>query len=285
MVILVRFGELGLKSPYVRKQLLDRLVGNIQDLFAAEGIECLTRSDRGRVYVDANDLAAATGALRRVFGIVSFSPARETSSEPEAVASLAVDVAKARLRGGGSFAIRARRSGTHTYSSQDLATLLGRRIQEAVPGARVDLSSPEVEVRVEVRENKAYVFDKVVDGPGGLPMGSQGRAVALVDSEAGMAAAWLAMKRGCKVTIAAPDGSAAHEPLRRWDTHLKVLSYEPGQDLADLVKASRSEAVFTGTRVDEIPDEKPALSVPVFHPVVGMDAGEVRALAERIRAA
>src|SRR3989304_9129129 len=89
MVILVRFGELGLKSPYVRKQLLDRLVGNIQDLFAAEGIECLTRSDRGRVYVDANDLAAATGALHRGFGIVSFSPARGASSEPGAGAALA----------------------------------------------------------------------------------------------------------------------------------------------------------------------------------------------------
>src|SRR3972149_2227351 len=255
MVILVRFGELGLKSPYVRKQLLDRLVGNIQDLFAAEGIECLTRSDRGRVYVDANDLAAATGALRRVFGIVSFRP-------PPGAAG--------RLRGGGSFAIRARRSGTHTYSSQDLATLLGRRIQEAVPGARVDLSSPEVEVRVEVRENKAYVFDKVVDGPGGLPMGSQGRAGRPAGPRGGGGRA---------------GGAGAEAPLRRWDTHLKVLSYEPGQDLADLVKASRSEAVFTGTRVDEIPDEKPALSVPVFHPVVGMDAGEVRALAERIRAA
>ncbi len=285
MVILVRFGELGLKSPYVRKQLLDRLVGNIQDLFAAKGIECLTRSDRGRVYVDANDVAAATGALRRVFGIVSFSPARETSSDPEAIASLAVEVAQARLRGSGSFAIRARRSGTHAYSSQDLATILGRRIQEAVPGARVDLSSPDVEIRVEVRENKAYVFDEVVDGPGGLPMGSQGRALALVDSEAGMAAAWLGMKRGCKVTVAAPDGSEAHEPLRRWDTHLKVLSYEPGQDLAELAKASRSEAVFAGTRVDEIPDEKPALGVPVFHPVVGMGGDEVRALADRIRAA
>src|SRR3989304_2506243 len=138
MVILVRFGELGLKSPYVRKQLLDRLVGNIQDLFAAEGIEGLTRSDPG----------GGCGG-------------------------------RGRPRGGGSSAIRARRSGPHTYSSQDLATLLGRRIQEAVPGARVDLSSPEVEVRVEVRENKAYVFDKVVDGPGGLPLGSQGRAVAL----------------------------------------------------------------------------------------------------------
>ena len=285
MVILVRFGELWLKSPYVRRQLLDRLVGNIQDLFAAEGIECLTRSDRGRVYVDANDIAAATGALRRVFGIVSFSPARETSSEPEAVAALAVDVATARLRGGGSFAIRARRSGTHPYSSQDLATLLGRRIQGAVPGARVDLTSPDVEVRVEVRENRAFVFDEVADGPGGLPMGSQGRALAIVDSEAGLAAAWLAMKRGCKVTVAAPDGSAAHEPLRRWDTHLKVLSCGPGDDLAELVKASRSEAVFTGTRVDEIPDETPALGVPVFHPVVGMDPDAVRALADRIRAA
>src|SRR3972149_4736867 len=61
MVILVRFGELGLKSPYVRKQLLDRLVGNIQDLFAAEGIECLTRSDRGRGDGGAEGRAAPPG--------------------------------------------------------------------------------------------------------------------------------------------------------------------------------------------------------------------------------
>lgn len=285
MVILVRFGELGLKSPYVRRQLLDRLVGNIQDLFAAEGIECLTRSDRGRVYVDANDVPAATGALARVFGLVSFSPAMETSSDPEAIAAVAVDLARTRLREGGSFAIRARRSGTHPYSSQDLATLLGRRVQDAVPGARVNLSSPDVEVHAEVRENRAYLFTEVIKGPGGLPMGSQGRALAVVDSEAGMVAAWLAMKRGCKVTVAAPDGSAAHEPLRRWDTHLKVLSWEPGMDLAELVKASRSEAVFVGSRVREIPGDKPGIGVPVFHPIVGMDEGELRALADRIRAA
>ncbi len=283
MVILVRFGELGLKSPYVRRQLLDRLVGNIQDLFAAEGIECLTRSDRGRVYVDANDVGAASGALRRVFGIVSFSPARETSSEPEAVAYLAVEAAKGRLREGGSFAIRARRSGTHAYSSQDLATLLGRRIQEAVPGARVDLTAPDLEVRVEVRENRAYVFDEVIDGPGGLPMGSQGRALALVDSEAGLVAAWLAMKRGCRVTVAAPEGSRAQDPLRRWDVHLKVLAWEPDSDIQELVRISRSDALFLGSRLDEVPGDKPALDVPVFHPVVGLDEARVREHAERVR--
>ena len=282
MVLLVRFGELALKSKFVRRQLRDRLVANIQDLFAAEGIECLTRADQGRIYVDVDDVPAATSALRRVFGIVSFSDAREASSDPEEIAALAVELAKAGLRQGGSFAIRARRSGTHTYSSQDLSKLLGRRVQDAIPGSTVNLSSPDAEVHVEVRENRSYLFTEIVEGPGGLPMGSQGRALALVDSEAGMVSAWLAMKRGCKVTVAAPDGSEAHEPLRRWDVHLKVLSLEPDVGLEELVKVSRSEAVFLGSRIDDIPPQKPALSVPVFHPVVGLDEAGIRAFAERI---
>ena len=285
MVLLVRFGELALKSPYVRRQLRDRLVANIQDLFASEGIECLTRADHGRIYVDVDDVPAATSALSRVFGIVSFSPARETTSDPEDIAAVALALAKDRLRGGGSFAIRARRSGTHPYTSQDLAKLLGRRIQDGVPKATVDLDAPQVEIHVEVRENRTYVFTEIVDGPGGLPMGSQGRGLAFVDSEAGMVAAWLAMKRGCKVTVAAGNGARAHEPLRRWDAHLKVLSWEPGMDLGDLVRVSRSEALFLGSRVAEVDSKKPALEVPVFHPVVGLDDTRVREIAARIRSA
>jgi thiamine biosynthesis protein ThiI len=285
MVLLVRFGELALKSPYVRRQLRDRLVANVQDLFASEGIQCLTRADHARIYVDVDDLPAATSALRRVFGIVSFSPARETSSDPEEIAAVALELAKGRLRDGGSFAIRARRSGTHPYTSQVLAKLLGRRIQDGFPKATVDLDAPEVEIHVEVRENRAFVFTEIVDGPGGLPMGSQGRGLALVDSDAGMVAAWLAMKRGCKVTVAAGNGTKAHEPLRRWDAHLKVLSWEPGVDVDELVRVSRSEAVFVGSRIADVGSEKPALDVPVFHPVVGLDDARLREIATRIRSA
>src|SRR2546422_11719484 len=68
MVLLVRFGELALKSRFVRRQLRDRLVANIQDLFAAEGVECLTRPDHGRIYVDVDDVPAAAAALKRGFG-------------------------------------------------------------------------------------------------------------------------------------------------------------------------------------------------------------------------
>src|SRR5436309_3546705 len=83
MVLLVRFGELALKSRFVRRQLRDRLVANIQDLFAAEGIECLTRADHGRIYVEVDDVPAASAGLRRVFGIVSFSPAPEVGRPPQ----------------------------------------------------------------------------------------------------------------------------------------------------------------------------------------------------------
>ncbi len=283
MVLLVRFGELALKSPYVRRHLRDRLVANIQDLFAAEGVECLTRADHGRVYVEVEDVPAASSALRRVFGIVSFSPARETSSDPEDVAMLALESAKEGLPDGGSFAIRARRSGTHPYTSQDLAKLLGRKIQDAIPKATVNLDAPQLEVHVEVRENRAYVFTEVVDGPGGLPLGSQGRGLAVVDSEAGMVAGWLAMKRGCKVTIAAPDGSKAHEPLRRWDVHLKVLAWQPGVDLEELVRVSRSEALFLGLRIGEVETRKADMEFPVFHPVVGLDDARLGEIAARIR--
>ena len=285
MVLLVRFGELALKSRFVRRQLRDRLVANIQDLFAAEGIECLTRADHGRIYVDVDDVPGASGALRRVFGIVSFSNAQETSSDPKDIAEVALRLARDRLHTGGSFAIRPRRAGTHPYTSQDLAKRLGRQIQDAFPKTRVDLDSPDTEIHVEVRENRAFVFADIVQGPGGLPLGSQGRGLALVDSEAGMVAAWLAMKRGCRVTVATPDDSRAHEPLRRWDVHLKVLAWEPGIDVQDLVRLSRSEALFVGSRIGEVEREKPSLDVPLFHPAIGLDDARLRELADRVRSA
>src|SRR5256712_5570294 len=214
MVLLVRFGELALKSPYVRRHLRDRLVANIQDLFAAEGVECLTRADHGRIYVDVDDVPAASSALRRVFGIVSFSSAREASSDPDEIGRVALEFAKKNLAKGGSFAIRARRSGTHPYTSQDLAKLLGRRIQDAIPKATVNLDAPQVEFHVEVRENRSYLFTEIIDGPGGLPMGSQGRGLALVDSEAGMVAPGLRRESGGKGPGAPCGRSEGHEAPR-----------------------------------------------------------------------
>ncbi|MGQ0796683.1 MAG: THUMP domain-containing protein [Methanobacteriota archaeon] len=286
MVLLVRFGEIALKSRYVRRQLRDRLVGNVQDLFASEAVECVTEADEARVYVHTDDEARARGILARVFGVVSMSPARETTADRDALRALALQESDRLLQHGRSFALRPRRTGSHPFSSQDLAKDIGRAILAAHPGTRVDLSRPDVEIHIEVRQHRGFVFHEVWPGPGGLPLGSQGRALAFVDSEAGMVAAWMGMKRGCRVTIASPDGAAHVEPLRRWDVHLKVLRADALTRLEEDVRLARADAVLLGTRWPEFTQgARPNLSVPVFEPVIGLSDDEIAGIGKTIRAA
>ncbi len=287
MVLLVRFGEIALKSRYVRRQLRDRLVANIQDLFAAEGVECVTEADEARVYVSVDDPQRARRILGRVFGVVSISPASEGHGDLDTLTKLAVEEARrAGLEAGMTFAVRPRRVGSHPFTSQDLGRDIGGAILDAVPGAKVNLSAPIVEIHVEVRENRGFVFREFWEGPGGLPLGSQGRALAVVDGDGGLVAAWMAMKRGCRIVVAIPQGSAAADALRPWEPGLKMVEYGGADRLEELVRVSRAGAVFLGTRGREFDAEgRPQVSVPVFEPVVGLTDKEVADLAARIRAA
>ena len=289
MVLLVRFGELALKSRYVRRQLRDRLVANIQDLFASEGVECVTESDEARVYVHVNEPAKALAILGRVFGVVSLSPATEVHADLDSLRKAVRSEAATALSVGQSFALRPRRVGTHPFTSQDLARELGDDVRRDHPKVRVDLDDPDVEIHVEVRHNRAFVFREIRAGPGGLPLGSQGRALAVVQDQAGMVAAWMGMKRGCRTVIAASNGEDSEdfvEPLRKWDVRLKVLDLPANGDLGELVRIARAEAVFLGTRWDEFdPKTRPEVGVPIFEPVIGLTEEGIGKIAARIRAA
>src|SRR2546425_2557983 len=286
MVLLVRFGEIALKSRFVRRQLRDRLVANIQDLFAAEGVESITESDEARVYVHADHIEKARSILSRVFGVVSMSPATEVHADLASLRDAVVSEAAIALSPGATFALRTRRVGTHPFTSQDLARELGDEIRQANPESRVNLSRPDVEIHIEARQNRGFVFREVWPGPGGLPLGSQGRALALVTDEAGLVAAWMGMKRGCRVTIAAPEDGALVGPLRRWDVRLKVLDLPTADGLADLVRIARADALFLGTRWSSFdPGGRAPLPVPVFEPVIGLSQDEIDGLATRIRTA
>ena len=284
MVLLVRFGEIALKSRYVRRHLRDRLVANLQDLFAMENVECVTEADEARIYVHVDDPARAKSILMRVFGVVSISPATEGHGDLETMKRLAVEEARSAGVAESTFAIRARRVGSPPFTSQDLAKEIGGAVLDACPGAKVNLGAPAVEIHVEVRENRGFVFREFWPGPGGLPLGSQGRALAVVEGEAGMVAAWMAMKRGCRVVVAAPPGSHEADVLRAWEPGLKMLEMTGPDRLEELVRIARAGAVFLGTRGPEFdPARRPQVSVPVFEPVVGLPDAEVASLAARIR--
>ena len=276
MVLLVRYGELSLKSPYVRRQLEDRLATNVQEMFAASGVECVVRRERGRVFVHAEDEAAATLLLRRVFGIVSISPAKEATSDLEKLTAFVVDDARALLKPGMTFAIRPQRSGQHPYTSQDLARRLGQAVRDGIPRVAVDLDAPDREIHVEVRGRRAYVFHEIVEGPGGLPLGSQGEALAAVHDDAGLVAAWLVMRRGCRVAVAA-EGAYA-EALRRWDPRLETLPAGQGPDLARLAAQRGVRAIV----VSSFAAEPAPRAILTLTPLAGLAAPEIADLARRI---
>lgn len=205
-VILVRYGEIGLKGenrPAFENLLLRRLRE------ALRGFSGLAVAKRpGRLLVRAGEegpgaplLDAACDRLARVFGVVSLSPAAETALDPAEIEAAAVEAVRAAARGAGAtFKVEARRANkAFPMDSPTLARHLGGRLLQAVPGLTVDVHRPEITVHVEVRD-QAYVFTRVLPGPGGLPVGASGRAALLlsggIDSPV---AGWMAMKRGLEL--------------------------------------------------------------------------------------
>jgi tRNA uracil 4-sulfurtransferase len=284
--ILVRYGELALKSAPVRREFESLLRRNILDQFVREGLTGRLRADHGHLYVEADDGPRAARVLRRVFGITSLSLVDEVASDRIAIRDRLLDLADPRLPPGSSFAVRARRTGgQHPFTSQELARDLGGDVLERFPdrGLHVDLGHPDVELSVEVRGPRTYLSFDRVGGPGGLPLGVAGRLVALVDGPRGALGAFLMMKRGCRVSIVAPpSGEAlARDVLGRFDPAARISPSPPepaawGRMLVEVSEQSHAEGVVLPLVVDDYPAARAEWGDRVlFSPTVGLNDAEV----------
>lgn len=136
-------------------------------------------------------------ALSRVFGVGSFS-LLEATCRPDLEEIIATGTALFADRvKGKTYAVRCKRSGHHNFGSMDVERGLGAALN---PGATVDLTDPEVTVQVEVDERRAQFFSERWPGPGGLPAGTGGNALALLSGGYdSIVAAWHLMRRGVEV--------------------------------------------------------------------------------------
>lgn len=281
MLYLVRYGEIGLKSSQVRRRLRDRLVTNIQDSFLNEGVECLTSAEEGRVYVRSENHEVASHILSRTFGVVSFSPVEECSSSIEDIKKSVMEHFKDDLKEGVSFAIRARRSGTHPYSSQDLAVELGSAVMSTFEGLSVDLTGPDLEIFVEVRGKDVYLYREIIRGPAGLPLGSQGKVLGRVEDINDAVSCWLMMKRGCKVLFAHRNRDDLVKVLESWDPKPRSHQVKDYSEMDDLATKLKVEGLVFGNDIDNLEFEKKEF-LAIFYPVVGLSPEEISLLAERI---
>ncbi len=235
-MLLVRYGEIGLKGKN-RYQFERKLVKNMKSVLKGQPVNEI-QIYHGRYFVtvqgDDSDFQEVQKRLTKVFGIVSVSPVLKVPTNMEDIRAAAIQVFKAELcrqgydeyelgfedqkaplsdqvletrdveslkEHGISFKVEARRSDkSFALNSMELNKELGAYILKNFPGVRVDVHTPDIMLWVEIRHEGAFVYSEKIPGPGGLPVGTTGRGIALlsggIDSPI---AVWLAMKRGIEV--------------------------------------------------------------------------------------
>jgi thiamine biosynthesis protein ThiI len=200
-LILVRYGEIALKGKN-RSYFYRKLRRNLRESLKAHDIEGEVWQEGQRIYLETPQMEEALDVTQRVFGIVSLSPVQVVCPDLDLILPEAVSVARqAGLGPTRTFRVQARRADkSFPFISPEIERRAGEAIIEAT-GARPNLSrDAEVEIGIEIRPERALVFGETLPGPGGLPLGSQGRVVALLSSGIDSpVAAWLMMKRGCGI--------------------------------------------------------------------------------------
>ena len=201
VLLVAAAGEIALKSERTRPRFERRLLANLEDAFRRNSVpvERMEMVD-GRVVVWTRELEKALHTALHVFGVHGATVAYRLEYEGLEDLARRVEEVAADWVKGRRFAVRARRAHVTGFTSLDVAREVGARLKPYSAG--VDLENPEVEVHVEVRGREAYVHTGFERGPGGLPTGVEGRALALfsggIDSPV---AAWMTAKRGVEVDL------------------------------------------------------------------------------------
>jgi thiamine biosynthesis protein ThiI len=226
-VVMVRYGELFLKSGPVMRHFIQTLLRNIGRALVSFDLDHRFELHRGRLLIHGEEPERIAAVVSRIFGIVDVAICRLVDNYLPEIEAEAVMMASARFTGGQSFAVRARRQGVPGITSQEIAARVGAALSREFPEASVDLNKPDYEIFIEMREFGTLLYDRHLAAPGGLPLGTQGKALSLlsagIDSPV---ATWLMMKRGCEVTTLHVDSGrfAGSDVLATAMRHHAVLS-------------------------------------------------------------
>ncbi len=201
---LIKYAEIGVKGKN-RYLFENALVQQIKHaLKKCDGRFEVRRTD-GRIYVDALsefDFDETVEHLKKVFGISGICPVVYVEDEGfeklgETVVKYIDDVYADKNK---SFKVAARRARkNYPLNSMEINAEMGGIILDAYPQMRVDVHKPDILLNIEIRD-KVYIYSEIIPGPGGMPVGTGGKAMLLlsggIDSPV---AGWMIAKRGVKI--------------------------------------------------------------------------------------
>ena len=201
---LIKYAEIGTKGKN-RYLFEDALIKQIKRALKAVDGHFVITKESGRIYVDAEgeyDYDETLDALKRVFGIVWICPMvqfedRDYENIKKQIVAYMDEVYPDKHL---TFKVNARRGDkSYPHMSEEINRDMGEVILNAFPETKVDVHHPDVMLHIEVRK-KVNVYSLMIPGAGGMPVGTNGKAMLLlsggIDSPV---AGWMIAKRGVKI--------------------------------------------------------------------------------------
>lgn len=236
-LLLIRYSEIWLKSQKVKIRMLKILMDNIKKALNRNKIpfnKYQLSNDSSRIFFffKNKDMRNAIDVLRKVFGIFSISPTLRTSNKINNISERVIEVAKEIFQKGDTFALRVRRSGTHNFTSIEVAQVVGKKIIEELSefNLKVDLSNPKKKIFIEIRDDFSYIFTHIIKTPWvGLPIELQKKMFVMdVGRMNDLIAGFMLMKRGSNIYPILFSNIDSLEKDKIWESNWKeLLSYTP----------------------------------------------------------
>lgn len=202
-ILIVKYGEIGVKGKN-RYIFENKLIKNVKNMLKPIG-KFNVYKEYGRIYVDLEDYdyEEVIEEVKKVFGIVGVCPAVRAQKDYNKLKELALKMLEEKIEEGAkSFKVESRRGDknfelTSQQMSLDIGGYLVSQVKDKIA---VDVRNPEIKIKCELRENHVMVYSDTVPGYGGLPLGTNGRAMSLlsggIDSPV---ASWMVAKRGMEL--------------------------------------------------------------------------------------
>ena len=226
---ILRYGELGLKSRVVRRQFLRALTKNLEQIAINSQISFV--KDRIRtmeVITSTAPVEDAENMLCHALGVVAIDPAEIIADTIDvntvAAAILARDSHTGTKR---TFGVRTRRVGPKgEYGSQDYSREIGSAMSEQDQNLSVDLTNPDMWVRLVLEPDRVWLMSDRIAGAGGLPPGVQGDVLCRIDNEESLLSAFLIMRRGSRLIPIEGCDEELIAILRLWDPFIGIPTKE-----------------------------------------------------------
>lgn len=199
--IMIRYGELSTKKKN-RMRFINKLKNNMEHVLSIyPDVSVKTDRDRGHVYLNGTDYHEVAESLKEIFGIQAFSPSFKVEKNVDTLVKAVQEIMTSVYKDGMTFKITAKRS-DHSFEldSRALNHTLGEAVFSVLPNIKAQMKQPDINLKVEIRDEAAYISYEDIRGAGGLPVGTSGKGMLMlsggIDSPV---AGYLALKRGVDI--------------------------------------------------------------------------------------